>query len=63
MSYLQISLITVENCAFASCVCVLSRMNSGSPNECNPGWSRGRSTGAGAACGRGCMEKMRSRPS
>ena len=24
---------------------------------------RGRSTGAGAACGRGCMEKMRSRPS
>src|SRR5271157_821360 len=28
-----------------------------------PGWSRGRSTGAGAACGRGCMEKMRSRPS
>ena len=34
------------------------------PERCGgPGWSRGRSNGAGAACGRGCMEKMRSRPS
>ena len=32
-------------------------------NAVGPGWWRGRSTGAGAACGRGCMEKMRSRPS
>ena len=32
-------------------------------NAVGAGLVRGRSTGAGAACGRGCMEKMRSRPS
>ena len=32
-------------------------------NVVGPGWPRGRSTSAGAVCGRGCMEKMRSRPS
>ena len=44
---------------------VLEAKPKGHPLECcgGPGSSRGRSTGAGADCGRGCMEKKRSRPS